>query len=73
VLDVAGWRQSVLRTANRFGLLVAGDLASALRALAGTPTLAREDLGKPDALDLIHFAFSDRYAAARREAGLTKD
>ena len=37
-VDVATWRESVLRTANRFGLLVTGDLAAALRALTQRPS-----------------------------------
>jgi hypothetical protein len=72
-LDVAGWREDVLRSANRFGLLVSGDLAAALRALTQRPSPSRQDLLAAPCQDLIQFAFSDRYAAVRREAGLSRD
>jgi tetratricopeptide (TPR) repeat protein len=71
-LDVATWRESVLRTANRFGLLVTGDLAAALRAVAQRPSPSRQDLLAAPCQDLIQFAFSDRYGAVRREAGLSR-
>jgi tetratricopeptide (TPR) repeat protein len=72
-LDVAGWRESVLRSANRFGLLVSGDLAAALRALTQRSSPSRQDLLAAPCQDLIQFAFSDRFAAVRREAGLSRD
>jgi tetratricopeptide (TPR) repeat protein len=72
-LDVAGWREGVLRAANRFGLLVSGDLAAALRALTQRPSPSRQDLLAAPCQDLIQFAFSDRYASVRREAGLSRD
>jgi cellulose synthase operon protein C len=83
--DVVAWRQGLLRAANRFGLLVAGDLASALQALTGAivptnslaagmdPSQSSLGLRGPECTDLIRFALSDRYAAVRREAGLSTD
>jgi hypothetical protein len=72
-LEVAAWRDAVLRTANRFGLLMSGDLAVALRALTQRSAPSRQELLNPVCLDVIQFAFSDRYASVRREAGLSKD
>jgi hypothetical protein len=72
-LDVPAWRNAVLRTANRFGLLVSGDLAAALRALSQRSAPSRQDLLGAACQDLIQFAFSDRFATVRREAGLSKD
>jgi hypothetical protein len=72
-LDVTGWRQAVLRTADRFGLLAGGDLAVALRVVTGAPETDAHSLRAPGALDLIQFALGDRYASARREAGISRD
>jgi tetratricopeptide (TPR) repeat protein len=72
-LDVVAWREGVLRTANRFALLMSGDLAVALRALTQRTVPSRQDLLSPSCLDVIHFAFSDRYASVRREAGLSRE
>ena len=72
-LDVNGWRQAVLRTADRFGLLAGGDLAMALRVMTGGVAAQQEALRAPAALDLIHFALGERYAGIRREAGLSRD
>jgi hypothetical protein len=69
-LDVAGWRRDVLRGANRFGLLVAGDLASAVSALSPDGSLPSDRLRTPEAVELILFALGDRYGALRREVGL---
>ena len=72
-LDVSGWRQAVMRAADRFGLLAGGDLAVALRMVTGTPETGIEALRTPAALDLIHFALGDRYASVRTEAGIGRD
>jgi tetratricopeptide (TPR) repeat protein len=67
-LDVAGWRTHVLRTANRAGLLVSGDLGAALRAATRQANPSPADLEGEDALDLIHFAFGEQFASLRQEA-----
>jgi hypothetical protein len=72
-LDVNGWRQAVLRTADRFGLLAGGDLAMALRVLSGGAATQPDMLRAPASLDLMHFALGERYAGMRREAGLNRD
>lgn len=69
-LGVEDWRAGILRGADRFGLLMAGDLAMALRVQTGRGEPTPEDLRRPDCLDLIRFAMSDRYAQVRRELGL---
>lgn len=69
-LDVGRWRTSILRGADRFGLLVAGDLAACLRAQGGGGDLRTADLRRPECLELVRFALDDRYAALRREVGL---
>jgi hypothetical protein len=72
-LDVLGWRDAVRRTANRFGLVAGGDLTSALRAVSEGGQLREADLRAPACRDLMDFALGDRYAAVRREAGLTRE
>jgi hypothetical protein len=66
-LDVAGWRTHVLRTANRVGLLVCGDLGAALKVATRQGTPSPADLESEDALDLIHFAFGEQFATLRQE------
>ena len=73
VLDVPGFAQALRRSANRFGLLVGGDLPSALKAVADAPQLREQELRSPACRDLIEFALGDRYLAVRREAGLSRD
>jgi tetratricopeptide (TPR) repeat protein len=82
--DVAAWHRSVLRTADRLGLLVAGDVATAAVSLAdasrgsagpttGDPsgseaTPAARVAQSHAALELVRFALGDRYPALRRAA-----
>jgi hypothetical protein len=78
-VDVRAWKEAVLRTADRFGLLVGADLAVALRILAGgkagtgTGPVSPADLRAPASLDLVFFALGDRYRTLRREVGLSRD
>jgi hypothetical protein len=56
--STARWRRAVQHTANRAGLLVAGDMMAAARVLNSE--------GDPEAvLELARFAVSDAYAALR--------
>ncbi len=64
--DLAAWRQAVLAAADRFGLLVVGDPALAAIALGGGIQAVAESAA---ALDLLGFALSARYPAARWAAG----
>jgi tetratricopeptide (TPR) repeat protein len=71
-IDVASWRARIFATANRGGLLVSGDLGAALRSItsqAGTSQAAPSpaDLESDECLDVIQFAFGDRFAALREE------
>ncbi len=59
------WSSAVDRTACRAGLLLAGDLGTALTVLEG-----EEGRAGPLAKDLLVFTVSDRYAALRRELGI---
>ncbi len=59
------WCAAVDKTACRAGLLLAGDLATALAVLE-----SEEGRGGPLAKDLLVFSVSDRYAALRRELGI---
>jgi tetratricopeptide (TPR) repeat protein len=68
-LDILAFRTAMLHGADRFGLLVAGDLAACLRAQTGGESRAAL-LRRPECIDLIRFALEDRYAALRREVGL---
>jgi hypothetical protein len=69
-LEVGAWRAGILRGADRFGLLVSGDLAACLRVQAGGSDLRTADVRRPECLDLVRFALDDRYAALRRELGV---
>jgi hypothetical protein len=71
--DLARWQHAVLRTADRLGLLLAGDIAVGARVAAGgeggavTPEALH---ASARALDLLRFALSESYPVLRREAGL---
>jgi tetratricopeptide (TPR) repeat protein len=73
-VDAAALREALLATADRFGLLMAGDIAVAARvagesdpAPEGPLTLASiADRGR--VMALIRFALSDDYLALRRES-----
>jgi len=85
--DLAAWHEGALRTADRFGLLVAGDVAASALALAGErpagrtagdsqPTAiagAARVASSRAALELLRFALSDRYPLLRRLASGTGD
>jgi hypothetical protein len=72
--DWARFQHAVLRTADRLGLIMAGDIALAARvaggieAAAATPEALRAN---PRARDLLRFVLSEGFPALRREAGLT--
>jgi tetratricopeptide (TPR) repeat protein len=68
-LDAAVWQQAVIATADRLGLMLAGDVASAAAAAADlSPPVHPEKLRKSEtALNLVRFALGERYLAARRE------
>jgi hypothetical protein len=65
-LDLEGWQAAVLRVADRFALLVTGDPARAAIVVAGSPAAVG---ASPAARELLGFALSDTYVAARRAAG----
>jgi cellulose synthase operon protein C len=70
-LDPARWQRAVLRTADRLGLLLAGDVAAAVAALAASDAPAtgvRPDPARRD--DLLRFALADAYPLLRHEGGL---
>ena len=61
--DLEAWRTAMLRAADRFGLLVAGDPALTAVAIAG----GRQAVGtSPAARDLLGFALGERYPILRR-------
>ena len=80
--DLGAWHEGVLRTADRFGLLVAGEVATAALALGGGARGAGATAGDSGgmsspavrvatshaALELVRFAVGDRYPALRRLA-----
>ena len=71
--DFVGWRAAIARTGARAGLLVCGDLATALEAIAPaqadqTPERRAERLrSDAAAADLVRWALSDDYAKIRTE------
>ena len=71
--DFAAWHEGVLRTADRLGLMLAGDVAASALALVGgaanRPASATEVATNPAALDLLRFALGDQYPALRKGAG----
>ena len=70
-VDATAWKTAILRTADRLGLVLAGDARAAATALAGLATpVAAAGLRQSDAaLDLLRFALGEGYLTARREAG----
>jgi len=72
--DLVAWHEGVLRTADRLGLMMAGDVAEAAQALAGGEAAAGDHPSapaasvatSPAALDLVRYALSEQYAALRR-------
>jgi hypothetical protein len=72
--DLAGWHEGVLRTADRLGLMLAGDVAASALAVAvgplpSRPPSAADVATNPVALDLLRFALGEPYAVLRREVG----
>jgi len=73
LLDASAFREGVLRTADRMGLLFAGDLPVALQIICGKS--ASQPVGRdviaaePRAIDLVRFALGEDYLALRAEAG----
>jgi hypothetical protein len=73
-LDVASWHEGVLRTADRLGLMLAGDVASSALTLVGAGAANRvvsatEVATNPAALDLLRFALGEQYPALRKGVG----
>jgi len=71
--DFAAWHEGVLRTADRLGLMLAGDVAASALALVGgaanRPATATEVATNPAALDLLRFALGEQYPVLRKGAG----
>jgi tetratricopeptide (TPR) repeat protein len=69
--DAAGFRESVLATADRLGLFIAGDVAAAARVTGDFDPSSDVVLtsaaiaSRPRAIQLIRFALSDDYLALR--------
>jgi hypothetical protein len=71
--DCAAWHEGVMRTADRLGLMLAGDVAASALALVGSgagtrPASATEVATNPAALDLLRFALGEQYPLLRKEA-----
>ena len=72
-LDGPAWQHAVLRTADRLGLVVAGDIAAALRVIvdfSGQAPVADQLNENLRALELLRFALSERYLKLRDQVGL---
>jgi tetratricopeptide (TPR) repeat protein len=73
--DLAAWHEGVLRTADRLGLMLAGDVAAAALALVDggngqrAAASAADVATDPAALDLLRFALGEQYPLLRRAAG----
>ena len=74
LLDAAAFLAGVLRTADRMGLLFAGDLPVALQIICGKS--ASQPVGRdviaaePRAIELVRFALGEDYLALRAGAGV---
>jgi hypothetical protein len=74
-IDLPAWHEGVLRTADRLGLMLAGDVAASALALAGggaanrAATSPSQVATNPAALDLLRFALGEQYALLRRSLG----
>lgn len=69
-IDATTFRAAVLQTADRMGLLFAGDLAVALRIVCSDPGALDQEViaAEPRALPLVHFALGEEYLALRLES-----
>jgi hypothetical protein len=74
-IDLAAWHEGVLRTADRLGLMLAGDVAASALALAGGSGADRGAVSpsqvatNPAALDLLRFALGEQYPQLRKGLG----
>jgi tetratricopeptide (TPR) repeat protein len=70
-IDATNWQRAILRTADRLGLVLGGDVRAAVGALSGSADRASvAELRRDEAVvDLVRFAISDTYLALRQEAG----
>jgi tetratricopeptide (TPR) repeat protein len=71
-LDLVAWHEGVLRTADRVGLMLAGDVAASALALAGAASRAvsaAQVATNPAALDLLRFALGEQYPSLRKGVG----
>ena len=71
VIDAAAWQSSLLRGADRLGLVLAGDARAAAIAAGRftTPPSPAELRHSAAATALVRFALGESYLIARREAG----
>jgi hypothetical protein len=71
-IDLAAWHEGVLRTADRLGLMLSGDVAASALTLAGGGAANRAAVSpaqvttNPAALDLLRFALGEQYPLLRR-------
>jgi hypothetical protein len=73
-IDADEWQRTILRTADRLGLILSGDVAAAVRALVGFAGTrpAAELRERPEVVDLLRFALSEGYLLLRQQAGLAR-
>jgi hypothetical protein len=81
--DIDNWVRSGERTADRWALLMCGDLAQAFSATKQVGHVRTQPLpprgsqrlsaiaARPDLLDLLSFGASDTYLSVRQALGLT--
>jgi hypothetical protein len=73
-IDAAAWQRAVLRTSDRLGLVLSGDVVASARALGGFGEIVTpaDVWRQPAVVDLLRFALSEAYLTARRQAGLAR-
>src|SRR5262249_25206143 len=71
--DLTRWRNAVDATAQRAGLLVAGDLAAATRMVASETTAPGSPRPNQRVAELVAYSVSPEYFAARRHLDVTVD
>lgn len=69
--DLLRWRNAVDATAQRAGLLVAGDLAATARMIASEASSAGSPRPNQRVAELVAYSVSPAYFAARRHLGLS--
>jgi len=67
-IDGGAFQRAVLATADRLGLLLAGDIEVAIRVICGGAPTPADIAANPRALELLRFALDADYLVLKRDA-----